>query len=484
MRRLCRLAVAAATRLRPTAVRHNADATTVTLELRALKARCEALESEVKVLSDAAQTHRLIEFFSSLQRTRLRLEEIVEKCQDPTYRPCIFVHRELPVIFAQLVMLIDKMPSGLFAMQSVRKVRRTLTDSFLKVTEAAVPVTPDEEKAFLKIVMARDEAHESVVEDMALGVRELRQLLAKHRVALGPSHAQMMLRRKTLDSNIEFQAYLDAFYLLFLRGKFLMRQLVDLMDARNNDKDVVGVVNTRCDLVEVCKNAIAKAEQICNQEVGDCPDIQLQTDGVESECAHLSDHLQYIVVELLKNALRATIEQHMERNDCGLVRCDNMPPVVVRISAGDQADYATITVCDEGGGIARRDMGKIMCYTFTTANWKKSGINTAAPEPRGGGAGAKVGAMGDEDNTPTALAGYGYGLPMSRIYARMFGGDVMVASVEGFGTNAHLHVRRSNATVPLAQRLTEDARIDRIDVAALVAERIAALPLAGDVDEE
>ena len=39
-----------------------------------------------------------------------------------------------------------------------------------------------------------------------------------------------------------------------------------------------------------------------------------------------------------------------------------------------------------------------------------------------------------------AIAGYGVGLPMSRLYAQYFGGDLDVKSVEGLGTDCYLHL--------------------------------------------
>jgi pyruvate dehydrogenase kinase 2/3/4 len=44
----------------------------------------------------------------------------------------------------------------------------------------------------------------------------------------------------------------------------------------------------------------------------------------------------------------------------------------------------------------------------------------------------------------------GYGLPTSRAYARYFGGDLNVMSMEGYGTDAFLHLSRlGNRSEPL-----------------------------------
>jgi pyruvate dehydrogenase kinase 2/3/4 len=44
------------------------------------------------------------------------------------------------------------------------------------------------------------------------------------------------------------------------------------------------------------------------------------------------------------------------------------------------------------------------------------------------------------------MAGLGYGLPISRLYARYFGGDLQVISMEGYGTDAYLHLKRLATT--------------------------------------
>ena len=43
-----------------------------------------------------------------------------------------------------------------------------------------------------------------------------------------------------------------------------------------------------------------------------------------------------------------------------------------------------------------------------------------------------------------ALAGYGYGLPMSRLYARYFHGDLIVNSYDGYGTDAIVYLKANS----------------------------------------
>merc|ERR1712107_310473 len=38
------------------------------------------------------------------------------------------------------------------------------------------------------------------------------------------------------------------------------------------------------------------------------------------------------------------------------------------------------------------------------------------------------------------LAGYGFGLPLSRVYAQYFGGDIHVQSMHGYGTDVYLNI--------------------------------------------
>ena len=68
----------------------------------------------------------------------------------------------------------------------------------------------------------------------------------------------------------------------------------------------------------------------------------------------------YIMLELLKNSMRATVEWHGVDGD--------FPPIKVVIADGKDNEDVVIKVSDEGGGIPRSNLKKIWSYLFTTAD--------------------------------------------------------------------------------------------------------------------
>mmetsp|Transcript_13547 Transcript_13547/g.50419 ORF Transcript_13547/g.50419 Transcript_13547/m.50419 type:complete len:130 (+) Transcript_13547:1033-1422(+) len=128
--------------------------------------------------------------------------------------------------------------------------------------------------------------------------------------------------------------------------------------------------------------------------------------------------------------MRATCEFHAHK--------DRLPDVRIIVADGDANEDVVLKVCDEGGGIARSHMRRIWSYLFTTAD---PAVQKGFVEIGG--------AEGDHD-THSPLAGLGYGLPISRSYARYFGGDMQIMSMEGYGTDAFVHLNRlGNADEPL-----------------------------------
>ena len=86
-----------------------------------------------------------------------------------------------------------------------------------------------------------------------------------------------------------------------------------------------------------------------------------------------------------------------------------------------------IKVSDEGGGIPRSYIAKIMTYLFSTV--KKKVTKEALAELHDFG-------------TSSPIAGLGYGLPVAQSYVRYFGGDLTIVPIEGYGTDAFVYLSR------------------------------------------
>ena len=147
------------------------------------------------------------------------------------------------------------------------------------------------------------------------------------------------------------------------------------------------------------------------------------------EFPYVPTHLHYIMLELLKNSMRATVDWH------GIDA--EYPPIKVVIADGKDHEDVVIKVSDEGGGIPRSNMKRIWSYLFTTADPAIQEGMVAFNESV-------------DHSIDSPLAGLGYGLPISRSYARYFGGDVSLMSMEGYGTDAFVYLTRlGNTREPL-----------------------------------
>ena len=122
-------------------------------------------------------------------------------------------------------------------------------------------------------------------------------------------------------------------------------------------------------------------------------------------------HIEYVLIEILKNAFRATVENHQRRY--GSSTTNPMPPVLATIAlaslppspspashpssptdalapappapltACTAPQYLAIRIRDQGGGVHPCDLPRIFSYAFTTARGTGTGFDD--DEGMGGG---------------------------------------------------------------------------------------------------
>ncbi|CAM9789832.1 unnamed protein product [Heterosigma akashiwo] len=241
---------------------------------------------------------------------------------------------------------------------------------------------------------------------MAKGVYELRK--------------QWSGKAKPFEEYEEIHNFLDAFYISRIGIRMLIGQYLALRE--DPVPGYIGMISTAASPAQLARMAIDDATFVCQRQYGDAPEVTLHG-KLDFTFPYVPQHLHYVLMEILKNSMRATVEYHGIDAD--------MPPIRVVIADGETNEDVVIKISDEGGGIPRSIMTKIWSYLFTTAD----------PAIQKGF--VRMDERGESDHdTGSPLAGLGYGLPISRSYARYFGGDLSVMSMEGYGTDAFIHLSR------------------------------------------
>ncbi|KAK7354519.1 hypothetical protein VNO80_19983 [Phaseolus coccineus] len=337
-----------------------------------------------------------------LKQTGVSLRYMMEFGSNPIDKNLLisaqFLHKELAIRIARRAIELDNLPYGLSQKPAVLKVRDWYLDSFHDLRAFPDIKSMNDERVFTEMIKAIKVRHNNVVPTMALGVQQLKK-------GMDPKIVNEDL--------VEIHQFLDRFYMSRIGIRMLIGQHVELHNP-NPPPFVVGYIHTEMSPVEVAKNASEDARAMCCREYGNAPGVQIYGDP-KFTFPYVPAHLHLMVFELVKNSLRAVQERFMDSDKVA-------PPI--RIIVADGIEDVTIKVSDEGGGIPRSGLPKIFTYLYSTAR-------NPLDEHSDLGIGENV-----------TMAGYGYGLPISRLYARYFGGDLQMISMEGYGTDAHLHLFR------------------------------------------
>jgi len=209
------------------------------------------------------------------------------------------------------------------------------------------------------------------------------------------------------------QYCLDRLYMSRISLKMLINQHLMVYGHQPNIKHQVGVIHPNTDIESVVRHAYDNALFLCEQSYLAGPPLELASQNSTSPnekvtATQIPSHIHHIVFEIMKNAMQATVDRHLESSE-------TLPPIKVLICQSNSD--ITIRVSDLGGGIDRSTQDKIFKYLYTTAPRPSLTCETAF------------------------LSGLGYGLPLARLYARYFQGELRAASYEGHGTDIYIYLQ-------------------------------------------
>lgn len=357
----------------------------------------------------------LLDYYSRFNPSPLSIKKFLDfgqhACEKKSF---LFLRKELPVRLANIMKEFSLLPENLLHMPSVMVVQNWYLRSFEEIL-AFEKIKADNKKVledFCETLIKIRNRHSNVVQTMAQGVIELKE-------------------SETVDTQTEHstQYFLHRFYLNRISIRMLINQHAALFggDLPGHPRHI-GCIDPNCDVTSVVQDAYENAKFLCDQYYLKSPDMVIECKNVDPSGGPISivyvpSHLYHMAFELLKNSMRAVVETHMDANE--------LPPLKLLLVKGKED--LTIKISDCGGGISRSLTDNLFLYMYSTA-----------PKP----------SVSDNESTP--LAGYGYGLPLSRLYARYLQGDLVVCSYEGYGTDAIIYLKvlsnEANEVLPVFNR--------------------------------
>uniref|UniRef100_A0A8C6P725 Protein-serine/threonine kinase n=1 Tax=Nothobranchius furzeri TaxID=105023 RepID=A0A8C6P725_NOTFU len=340
-------------------------------------------------LSLLKNTNPKIEYYSRFSPSPLSIKQFLDfgrenACEKTSY---MFLRKELPVRLANTMREVNLLPDNLLSQPSIRLVQKWYMQSFVELLdyENRKPEDPHTLNDFLEILIEIRNRHNDVVPTMAQGVIEY-----KEKFGFDPFSS----------SNIQY--FLDRFYTNRISFRMLINQHTLLFGNDTNPAHPkhIGSIDPTCSVAEVVSGEFQNFPVIQGRKIK-APKKPIQV-------VYVPSHLFHMLFELFKNSMRATVELHENS-------AEGLPPVKARVTLGKED--LSIKISDRGGGVPLRKIDRLFNYMYSTAP-------TPSLEP---------GAV--------PLAGFGYGLPISRLYARYFQGDLKLYSMEGVGTDAVIYLK-------------------------------------------
>eukprot|EP00878_Enallax_costatus_P015017 GHUV01015724.1.p1 GENE.GHUV01015724.1~~GHUV01015724.1.p1 ORF type:complete len:495 (+),score=95.37 GHUV01015724.1:1927-3411(+) len=371
---------------------------------------------------------------------------------DPTkvIQSANFVHRELPKRLARRLLDLQLLPHLVVTNPHIKRVYNAYYHAFDTLRATPEVKTMSDNVAFCTLLRRLVDEHGPLLDGLARGLVEV-----KAKRLVGPA--------------LDLDYFLDNMLRSRISRRVIAEQHLHIVNTRPG---YIGSIATALDVADAVEFAGQRAVQVCTEAYGFAPEVTLSGD-LQALIPYLPAHLDYMLYELLKNSMRATVEKYRGATYTTRRR---LPAVQARVCSGDT--HLTVRISDQGGGIPPDMLDKVWSYGFTTSSTGipgadnngsqhyqqhvnealysssgSSGSSTSGSDPQTAAAdeqlqqtqaafGALLADVADAPRRRYSLAGLGFGLPLSRLHARYFGGDLKLVNLPGYGVDAFLTVRR------------------------------------------
>ena len=320
-----------------------------------------------------------------------------------------YVHEELPLRLAKTITSFENLPLIILKQPAMYTAFRLYNESFELFTGMDSPKTYEDAMAFTLAMDARAKETADLLSILSEGLAQTRGKL---------SHTEV--------------ERLDEFTHLFIGHRLARRMLAanhlaiadhhnDFVNTGHLTASEVGIFHRDAPVKAIIQASAEEAQGLCMDEYGQYPEMEI-IDPNRTTLFCVPANLQAVLVEVLKNSMKATVERHMTKQI--------LPQVEATVSTSVEG-CVYIQLEDCGGGMTSQSEASLWRYGISgTTLLDKKGKRTT-PDP-----GESV--FGIRDVHTKRLSGYGFGLPLSKARANYFGGELWIRNMENYGIDTYI----------------------------------------------
>ena len=293
-----------------------------------------------------------------------------------------FLHEEISIRLSHRVFDLLKLPYGIPLIDPVKNVIDLYSDSFERIQKKNI-INQEDVHNFSVLLLDIKDKHNHLEDEIAKGLNILKD-------SLDPSLINYDLINNELDK--------------FFLSRISIRTLITQNNEILNNNSLI----KNCNLNKIINDSIDNVNYICESVYGWNPEIDLVNNS-EINFPYIPSHIYYILNEILKNSCVAHFKD-----------CNEDEKITIDFSEGKQD--IIIKISDKANSFPYDDLDRMMTYSYSSSPLDIVEEYELSKKP--------------------IISGFGFGLPMSRLYAKYFGGKLIINPMENKGTDVFIYINK------------------------------------------
>ena len=304
--------------------------------------------------------------------------------KNPIKNQSVFLQEELSIRLSHRIFDLLKLPYGLPTIPEIKSVINLYHNSFEKINSIPKLSTTSNIELFTNTVETIKNKHHNLEYTIAKGLQKLDNPLIDYSII----------------NNV-----LNTFFLSRISIRTLISHQINTF---NNLNPVI----SECCIDDILFDTISDIKYIANRHIDYEPNINVTNyTNQKIKLHYVNSHLYYIFNELLKNSVIAHSKYNIEKP--------------INIILNETNNYIIINISDKGKGFNIDKLEKILSYSYST-----SPINDI-----------------DNINNSYIISGLGFGLPLTNLYIKYFGGKMTINPIENIGTNIYIYIKKNDISL-------------------------------------